>query len=343
MIKDIIAANESVTPNQKEINILKEYFPSCFNTDGTFDLVRFSEFLKDKIDITREGYELRFLGKNYAKMLASLDTETVIVPDDAHNSLPENINSENIYISGDNLDGLKHLLKSYAGKVNCIYIDPPYNTGSDGFVYNDKFSYSVEELVEKLSINEEQAQRIIDLTKRGSASHSAWLMFMYPRLQLARDLLAKDGVIFLSIDDNEQGNLKLLCDDIFNEVNFVAQLVWEKKKKGSYLADSITNIKEYVLVYAKRKEEFSGLIGEINNEIETYPCVNATNSRDIRVIPAGIESKYRDKNFRMNSGEIISDTTMNLVLHSDLIIEDGVLAKDLKIEGELAIFSRCND
>lgn len=332
MIKDIIAANEMVTPNQKEINILKENFPSCFRIDGTFDMVRFSEFLKDKIDISREGYELKFLGKNYAKMLASLDTETVIVPDEAHNSLPENINSENVYISGDNLDGLKHLLKSYAGQVKCIYIDPPYNTGSDGFVYNDKFNFTVEELVEKLSIDEEQAQRILDLTNRGSASHSAWLMFMYPRLQLAKDLLDKDGVIFISIDDNEQGNLKLLCDDIFSETNFVAQLVWEKKKKGSYLADSVTNIKEYILVYAKRKEEFSGLIGEINSEEETYPCVNASNGRDIRVIPAGIESKYRDKNFRMNAGEIISDTTMNLVLHSDLVIEDGVLAEELKIE-----------
>lgn len=332
MIKDIIAANEMVTPNQKEINIMKENFPSCFRADGSFDMVRFSEFLKDKIDISHEGYELKFLGKNYAKMLASLDTETVIVPDEAHNSLPENANSENVYISGDNMDGLKHLLKSYAGQIKCIYIDPPYNTGSDGFVYNDKFNFTVEELVEKLSIDEEQAQRILDLTNRGSASHSAWLMFMYPRLQLAKDLLDKDGVIFISIDDNEQGNLKLLCDDIFSETNFVAQLVWEKKKKGSYLADSVTNIKEYILVYAKRKEEFSGLIGEINSEDETYPCVNASNGRDIRVIPAGIESKYRDKNFRMNAGEIISDTTMNLVLHSDLVIEDGVLTEELKIE-----------
>ena len=187
MIKDIINANEKVTLNGKEMSVLRENFPACFRADGSFDITRFSEFLKDKIDISHEGYELKFLGKNYAKMLASLDTETVIVPDEAHNSLPENINSENVYISGDNLDGLKHLLKSYAGQVKCIYIDPPYNTGSDGFVYNDKFNFTVDDLVEKLSIDEEQAQRILDLTNRGSASHSAWLMFMYSRLQLARD------------------------------------------------------------------------------------------------------------------------------------------------------------
>lgn len=332
MIKDVIAANERVTLNQKEITVLKETFPSCFRADGSFDMVRFSEYLKDKIDISHEGYELKFLGKSYAKMLASLDTETVVVPDDAHNSLPENSNSENVYISGDNLDGLKHLLKSYAGQVKCIYIDPPYNTGSDGFIYNDKFNFTVDDLVTKLSIDEDQAQRILDLTQRGSASHSAWLMFMYPRLQLARDLMDDNGVIFISIDDNEQGNLKLLCDDLFYETNFVAQLVWEKKKKGSYLASSVTNIKEYVLVYAKKKEKFQGLIGEINSDEETYPCVNATNGRGIRIIPAGIESKYREKNFIMKAGETISDTTMNLVLHSDLVIEDGVLAKELRIE-----------
>lgn len=206
MIKDIIAANEGVTPSGHEIAVLKEHFPSCFHSDGSFDLERFKEYLSDKVAVVNEGYELRFLGKNYARLLASLDTTTVVVPDKEHNSKPENANSQNIYISGDNLDGLKHLLKSYARKVKCIYIDPPYNTGSDGFVYNDSFHFTAEELSEKLSISEEQAQRILDLTKRGSASHSAWLMFMYPRLLLARDLLCDDGTIFISIDDNEQAN-----------------------------------------------------------------------------------------------------------------------------------------
>ena len=251
MIKDIMTANELVAPNQKEINILKENFPSCFSADGTFDIVRFSEFLKDKVDISHEGYELKFLGKNYAKMLASLDTETVIVPDEAHNSIPENAKSENVYISGDNLDGLKHLLKSYAGKIKCIYIDPPYNTGSDGFVYNDKFNFSVEYLVEKLSIDEEQAQRILDLTNRGSASHSAWLMFMYPRLQLARDLLDKDGIIFISIDNNEEANLKIVCDDIFGENNFLTNISRATGTPTGGGFDGFVNEKDTILVYSK--------------------------------------------------------------------------------------------
>jgi type III restriction enzyme/adenine-specific DNA-methyltransferase len=254
MIKDIMSANESITPNQKEIAVLRENFPSCFRADGSFDIVRFSEFLKDKIDISQEGYELKFLGKNYAKMLASLDTETVIVPDEAHNSLPENANSENIYISGDNLDGLKHLLKSYAGQVKCIYIDPPYTTGSDGFVYNDNFNFTVADLVTKLSIDEEQAQRILDLTNRGSASHSAWLMFMYPRLQLARDLLAKDGVIFISIDDNECHNLKLLCDDVFGEDNCLGIIANINNPKGRSDDKYIATSHEYILVYSKNEQ-----------------------------------------------------------------------------------------
>ncbi len=232
MIKDIMAANESAAPNKREMDVLKTYFPSCFHTDGSFDLTRFQEFLSDKINVTHEGYELRFLGKNYARLLASMDTTTVIVPDEEHNSKPENAHSENVYISGDNLDGLKHLLKSYNSSIKCIYIDPPYNTGSDGFVYNDSFNFTVEELEQKLSIDEDQATRILDLTKRGSASHSAWLMFMYPRLLLARDLLKDDGVIFISIDDNEQANLKLICDDIFGEENFVANIIVQANKRG---------------------------------------------------------------------------------------------------------------
>ena len=332
MIKDIMTTNETVAINEKQMQVLREHFPACFH-EGEFDLERFKEYLGDSLTVNNEGYELRFLGKNYARLLASIDTTTVVVPDEEHNAKPENANSQNVYISGDNLDGLKQILKSYQKEIDCIYIDPPYNTGSDGFVYNDNFNYTAEELATKLSITEEQAQRILNLTKKGSASHSAWLMFMYPRLLLARDLLSKNGVIFISIDDNEQANMKLICDDVFGEENFVASLTWEKKKKGSYLAKAITNIKEYVIVYARQKAIFDGLIGEINAEEETYPCVNASNGRDVRIIPAGISSKYREENFTMKKGDIISDTTMTLVLHSDLVIMGGKLAQDLVIEG----------
>lgn len=255
MIKDIIDNNNSITPGSNELEILREHFPACFKEDGSFDIVRFQEYLKDKVEVTDEGYELRFLGKNYARMLASLDTTTVIVPDEAHNSLPKNKGSKNIYISGDNLDALKHLLKSYAGQIKCIYIDPPYNTGSDGFVYNDNFNFTAEELSTKLSISLDKAQRILDLTRRGSASHSAWLMFMLPRLLLARDLLSKDGVIFISIDDNEQGNLKMLCDDVFGEENLICSFIWKKRQMvDSRTKNGASKDHDYLLCYGRRED-----------------------------------------------------------------------------------------
>lgn len=250
MIKDAIQQNENITPNNKQLAVLREHFAACFKADGSFDIDRFKAELTYSTNIVQEGYELKFLGKSYAKLLASTETTTVIQPDVNHNSLPENAKSENIYISGDNLDGLKHLLKSYNGEIKCIYIDPPYNTGSDGFVYFDNFNYNKETLQEKLSVSEEEAEHILDLTKRGSASHSAWLMFMYSRLLLARDLLKDDGVIFISIDDNEQANLKLLCDDVFGEENFLTEMIWQKKT-GSSDSKNIATITEYISLYCR--------------------------------------------------------------------------------------------
>lgn len=253
MIKDIINSNEAVLPNTKQIEVLKENFPACFKEDGSFDIERFKEYLNDSLTVTNEGYELKFLGKNYARLLASVDTTTVVVPDEEHNNKPENKDSQNIYISGDNLDGLKQLLKSYQGKVKCIYIDPPYNTGSDGFVYNDNFNFTIEELATKLSIDEGDAKRILDLTKRGSASHSAWLMFMYPRLLLARDLLTNDGVIFISIDDNEESNLKLICDDVFGEENYLNTFTWISNITGRQISGiGAAKTHESILTYSKK-------------------------------------------------------------------------------------------
>ncbi|MDD2564793.1 MAG: site-specific DNA-methyltransferase, partial [Salinivirgaceae bacterium] len=250
MIKNIFQHNETLTPNSQTLEVLQAHFPQCFNKEGFFDVDKFKDLIKADVDITHEGYDLNFLGKNYAKLLASIDTTTVIQPDVEHNAKPENANSQNLYISGDNLDGLKHLLKSYTGAVKCIYIDPPYNTGSDGFVYNDKFNFTPQELIDKLSISEEQAQKIFDLTTKGRASHSAWLTFMYPRLLLARDLLTPDGVIFISIDDNEQANLKLICDSVFGEENFESTIIPIVNPGGrDYKQVAVTN--EYLLCYSK--------------------------------------------------------------------------------------------
>ena len=269
MIRDIMTNNEEVQPTDQTMKLLHRNFPQCFNTEGKFDLAAFSELLNDKVDLVKEGSGFNFLGKNYASLLSSMDTTTVLVPDTEHNSKPENANSQNVYISGDNLDALKNIVKSYASKVKCIYIDPPYNTGSDGFVYNDKFTFTVEELEEKLSISEEQANRILAMTQRGAASHSAWLTFMMPRLQYAKELLADDGVIFISIDDNEQANLKLLCDLVFGEENFVALFPWRKRTAKSDVPFGVSQDYEWILSYARTENFLAGIDGKDRKYYET--------------------------------------------------------------------------
>lgn len=250
MIKDIITANESAHAGQREMEALHEFFPQCFTADGKFDIECFKASLPGDTEVTDETSGFTFLGKNYARMLTNMDTTTIIRPDNEHNALPENRDSKNVYISGDNLDALQHLVKSYYGKVKVIYIDPPYNTGSDGFVYNDKFNFTPQALAERLDIDEERAGRILSMTKRGSASHAAWLTFMLPRLTFARDLLTKNGVIFISIDDNEQANLKELCDEIFGEDCFVAQFIWEKRVNRENRKE--TSVRhDYILCYSK--------------------------------------------------------------------------------------------
>ena len=252
MIKNILADNATAQAGNKELAVLREYFPHCFTAEGKFDIEAFKAALPEGTDVTDETSGFTFLGKNYARMLTNMDTTTIIRPDAEHNALPENRNSQNVYISGDNLDALQHLVKSYYGKVKVIYIDPPYNTGTDGFVYNDKFNFTAADLAEKLDITEERAERILSMTKRGSASHAAWLTFMLPRLTFARDLLTKDGVIFISIDDNEQANLKLLCDEVFGEENCVGQIIWKNVTDNN--PTQITTEHEYILCYSKNKD-----------------------------------------------------------------------------------------
>ena len=252
MLKENLLKNEKVKPNSREMELLKQNFPQFFSKEGEFLLEKFKEMLKmEDVKIDKEGYELKFLGKNYARFLTSTETETVIVPNVKHNEEEINKNSENLYIIGDNLDALKHLLNSYSGKIKCIYIDPPYNTGSDGFIYNDNFEYTPENISEKMGIELEEAQRIVDM--RGKSTHSAWLTFMYSRLVLARDLLREDGVIFISIDDNEQANLKMVCDEIFGEENFVGELPTIMNLKGNNDEFGFSGTHEFTIVYAREK------------------------------------------------------------------------------------------
>lgn len=333
-IKREILHSNIETVNSKQLAVLKKHFPQCFDKNGHFIQEKMLEVVDaNEVELSKESYSLNWLGKSYARLLTNLPPKTLINEDLVHNQLEQNKDSKNLLIKGDNLEVLKHMVNAYSEKVKMIYIDPPYNTGSDGFVYNDDRKFTKEQLADLTGIDLDEAVRILEFTDKGSNSHSAWLTFMYPRLYIAKQLLREDGVIFISIDDSESSQMKLICDEIFGEHNFVSQLVWEKKKKGTFLSNTITSVKEYIYVYANVKEKFSGLIGEVNSSTETYPCVNASNKREIRHIPKGIKSKYREPNHKLEKGSVISASTMDLILHSDLVIEDGVLAEDLIIEG----------
>lgn len=279
-----------------------------------------------------ERYEFTWVGKKASVVEANKPIRKTLRP------CPEESKdwdtTENLYIEGDNLEVLKLLQEAYLGRVKLIYIDPPYNTGTDSFVYSDNFTMNEQDYEETIGLRDDMDNKLFkeNLTSNPHF-HSNWCSMLYPRLILSRNVLSGDGVIFISIDDNEVATMKLICDDVYGAANFIGQLVWEKKKKGSFLSNSITNIKEYILVYCKNASSFEGLIGEINSNTETYPCINATNKRELRTIPAGIESKYKERNFFMPSGSEISDTTMSIVLHSDLVIKEGSLAQELVLEG----------
>ncbi len=312
------------------VKLLAQLFPAAVK-DGQVDLEALKEELGQFEEVGKEKYELTWAGKQDAKKKAQEDVYNRTlnyIESDSKN--PET--TENLYIEGDNLEVLKLLRQNYYGAIKMIYIDPPYNTGND-FVYNDNFAMSIKESDIAEGTRDDEGNPLQRNQQSSNRYHANWLNMMYPRLKVAKDLLTDDGVVFISIDDNEAENLKKICNEVFNERNFIAQLVWEKKKKGSFLSNSITNIKEYILVFCKDRNSFEGLIGELNSDIETYPCINAPNKRVIITVPAGIESKYKEKNYLLDKGTEISDTTMSIVLHSDLEIVDGILAKDLVIEG----------
>lgn len=168
---------------------------------------------------------------------------------------PGGFDSENLYIEGDNLEVLKLLQETYLGKVKMIYIDPPYNTGND-FVYEDDFAQSTEDYMENSGQYDEEGNRLVTNTESNGRFHTDWLNMIYPRLKIAKDLLTDDGVIFISIDDNEQENLKKCCDEVFGSPNFVAQLIWERAFSPKNDARFISNSHDYVLMYAKDITKF---------------------------------------------------------------------------------------
>lgn len=249
--QDFIIAGYKVVGTEanenKLLSFLKENYPNVIR-DTEINLEELKAVLGLPIDEKVNGYGLNFVGRNFARAKYAQKTEKELL---LNNTLSKNIDrTQNLVLKGDNLDSLKILKNHYSGKIKCIYIDPPYNTKSEEFVYPDKFDKEEAEVLGLANLNESDFARM-DFSFKTKKSHNGWLAFMYPRLLLARDLLSKEGVIFISIDDNEQANLKLLCDDVFGEENFVECITWNKRIPKN--DKGIGNIHEYVLLYVKDK------------------------------------------------------------------------------------------
>ena len=250
----------TLTPdmNEERLKTLRELFPDWFTQEGHLDINEVKKAVNpDSVEET-ERYEFRWFGKSAAKRNAFTPTRATL-----HYDAERSVNADttdNIIIEGENLEVLKILSSSYRGKVKCIYIDPPYNTGEDR-VYKDDYAESTEKYWERTETVKDGIK--IDTNSDADGKyHSTWLDLMYSRLLVARSLLKKEGVIFLSIDDNEIHHLRKLCDEIFEESNFVANIVWQKRTSP----DARTNLgpaHDYILVYAKDKESLKPTLNKV--------------------------------------------------------------------------------
>ena len=306
--KETLFSSNTQAENE-QLSILKRHFPNCFDKQGAFLPEKMAEALQSNgIKTEKESYSLNWLGKSYAKILKDRQTETLLAEDIAHNQKPENQNSENVLIQGDNLEVLKHLKHAYKNQIKMIYIDPPYNTGSDGFVYQDDRKFTPQQLVE-LGMDLEEAKRVLEFTAKKSNSHSAWLTFMYPRLYIARELLRDDGVIFISIDDNEQAQLKLLCDEVFGEENFVEVFSWVKTSTPPSLSTKSRKTNEYILCYEKCKDNYKYNAGQQDEGDE--PLLNSGNTERVLEFPSDSLTFKFIENGHLKAGKFDKVTLMN--------------------------------
>ena len=250
--------------NRIDENIAKiaTLFPNCVTEakDENGEIVHKIDFdmLKQELSTTlvdgrEERYQFTWPDKKQAILTANAPINKTLRP--CREESVDFDNTQNLYIEGDNLEVLKLLQETYLGKIKMIYIDPPYNTGND-FVYEDDFAQDAADYIANSGQTDEEGNRLVANTESNGRFHTDWLNMMYPRLKLARDLLTDDGVIFISIDDNEQANLKRLCDEVFGAGNFIAQLIWERAFSPKNDARFVSNSHDYVLMIAKDINNF---------------------------------------------------------------------------------------
>lgn len=279
---------------------IAQLFPNCvterLGKDGKPELA--IDFKKLQVELSNEiitegeeRYQFTWPNKRAAVRLANTPTTMTLRP--CREESVDFDNTQNLYIEGDNLDVLKVLRETYLGKVKMIYIDPPYNTGND-FVYNDDFAQGKDDFEQSSGLFDDEGNQTIDPMQRNTESngrfHTDWLNMIYPRLKVARDLLTEDGVIFISIDDNEITNMVKVCDEIFGSQNFIDTLHWKKKKQPSFLARHTAKLMEYIVVYAKSKWELEKLSIETLSDA-TKKVINISNPECLRHFKSGVRVK----------------------------------------------------
>ena len=315
---------------QMNIQKIKEQFPNAVTEvlrNGKpalavdFDVLK-QELSDALIDEREERYQFIWPDKRKSVLLANSPISATLRP-----CREESVNfdtTQNLYIEGDNLDVLKLLQETYLGKIKMIYIDPPYNTGND-FVYEDDFSKSADEYIDNSGQFDEQGNRLFQNTESNGRFHTDWLNMMYPRLKVAKDLLSDDGVIFISIDDNEQENLKKMCDEVFGESNFIALFNWMKTATPPSLSKNIRKKFEYVLCY-KKKDLLYGLNGGIVNGGD-MPLLNEVNAFTT------LKFNKSSVNFKIPNGFYKAGQYDRVHLQNDIYVVNGRADKDIVLSG----------
>lgn len=324
---------QSMDRAEENIKKLRELFPETVTetvqggkTRYAVDFGALRQVLADSLaDDEQERYRFTWPDKKKAVLLANTPINKTLRPCRAESV--DFDSTENLYIEGDNLEALKLLQEGYLGKIRAIYIDPPYNTGND-FVYEDDFSREAEEYKQNSGQLDDAGNRLFQNTESNGRFHSDWLNMIYPRLSLAKDLLSADGVIFISVDDNEQANMKKICDEVFGERNFVTMFIWEKTQHfGRQRLNSYSNC-DYILCYAKKlfSDKLKELLVErVNDSLLDAPLYNASNNFSTLTFPAGIVR------FNIKDGRYTRSDSEDYELLAPVTVKDGTNAGEFSL------------
>ncbi len=318
------------TANIYEENIkkLKELFPQIVSEDKIdFDILK--QLLSNTIvEADDERYRLDWVGKKRSLLKANTPINKTLRP--CKNESVDFENTKNLYIEGDNFEVLKLLQESYLNKIKMIYIDPPYNTGKD-FVYRDNFTQNKADFEDEIGLRDDEGNKLFKNTDSNGRFHSDWLSMMYERLLIARDLLKDDGVIFISIDDNEVHNLRKICDEVFGEGNFVDIFNWAKTETPANLSKKSKKVIEYILCYEKNENDIK-FRGKVKESLSSNGLLNQTNKIGELVFPKNIVITNIDDGI-IKKGKYGTES-YNIDLLEDTEVKNGLFIKDIYLEAK---------